>query len=222
LKLISVNVGLSRQIPWKGRVIKTAIFKEPVAGPARVGKRLVEGDCQVSKKIHGGPDKAVYAYPAEHYDFWRIETPEVEIPAKAWGLFGENLTTQGVLEPEVNIGDRFRIGGCVLMVTQPRLPCVKLAARFGRPDMVKRFLHSLRTGFYLSVIEEGLIAAGDRIERIHHDPDDIRVTEAVVHYSGRAAGRPTDPEWLRRAARHPALAWDWREHFQKQLDRLVV
>jgi len=215
MKLISVNVGLPREIFWKDRVITTGIFKESVSGRVAVRKLNLDGDRQADLKVHGGPDKAVYAYPSGHYDFWRGEFPGFDLP---WGMFGENLTTEGITETEVNVGDRFRIGACTLMVTQPRMPCFKLAARFNRDDIIKRFLDSGRSGFYLAVIEEGEVGAGDAIERIHRDENDITIADVVKFYTGGAEDR----DWLSRASRHAALSDGWRRHFQKKLETHVL
>ena len=215
MKLISVNVGLPREIFWKDRVITTGIFKESVSGRVAVRKLNLDGDRQADLKVHGGPDKAVYAYPSGHYDFWRGEFPGFDLP---WGMFGENLTTEGITETEVNVGDRFRIGACTLMVTQPRMPCFKLAARFNRDDIIKRFLDSGRSGFYLAVIEEGEVGAGDVIERIHRDENDITIADVVKFYTGGAEDR----DWLLRASRHAALSIGWRKHFQKKLEMHVL
>jgi MOSC domain-containing protein YiiM len=218
MKLISVNVGLPREIFWKNRTVTTGIFKEPVAGRVAVRRHNLDGDRQADLSVHGGPEKAVYAYPSEHYDFWRGELPGVELLRGAWGMFGENLTVAGLLEAEVNIGDRFRIGASVLAVTQPRMPCFKLAAKFNRDDILKRFLDSGRSGFYLAVIEEGDAGAGDAIERIHRDEHNLTVADVVnVYVNGT-----NDREWLRRAARHEQLAKGWRKHFQKQLGEDVL
>ena len=139
-----------------------SIFKSPVAGPTACRRLNLDGDLQSDLAVHGGPDKAVYAYHAEHYAFWREELPGVQLP---WGSFGENLTIDGLPdESELYIGDRLRVGSAVLAITQPRLPCAKLALRFRRPDMVKRFLASGRTGFYLAVVSEGIVEAGDEVE----------------------------------------------------------
>ena len=215
MKLISVNVSLPREIFWKDRVVTTGIFKEPVTGRVAVRKHNLDGDRQADLKVHGGPEKAVYAYPSEHYDFWRGELPRVELP---WGMFGENLTIEGLLESEVNIGDRFRIGSGLLMVTQPRMPCFKLAAKFNRDDIIKRFLDSGRSGFYLTVIEEGDVGAGDAIERIHRDESGVTIADLVEIYTNGTEDR----DWLSRASQHAALAKGWRKHFQKQLEKDVL
>jgi len=210
MKLISVNVGVPREIFWKNRAVTTGIFKEPVVGRVAVRKHNLAGDQQADLSVHGGPDKAVYAYPSEHYEFWRNELPGVDLP---WGMFGENLTIEGLMEDEVNIGDHFRIGSSALAVTQPRMPCFKLAAKFGRDDIIKRFLDSGRSGFYLAVIEEGEVGVGDAIERVHRDENDITIAAVVnVYVNGT-----DDQDWLARASRHEVLPEGWRKHFQKLL-----
>lgn len=139
MKLISVNVGLPREVTWNGKTVTTGIFKEPVSERVMVRSLNLDGDGQADLTVHGGVDKAVYIYPFEHYDYWRGKLPDTELPL---GIFGENFTTTGLREEEVNIGDCFKIGNVKLMVTQPRLPCYKLGIRFGRADMVKQFLAS--------------------------------------------------------------------------------
>ena len=161
MKLLSVNIGLPREIEWNGRIVRTSIFKEPITGRVRVARLNVDGDQQSDLSVHGGPDKAVYAYPSEHFAFWRTELPDMDL---SWGVFGENFTTAGLLEETLHIGDRLRVGSAEFMVTQPRMPCFKLGIRFNRSDMVKRFLQSGRTGFYFAVLKEGEVAAGDSIE----------------------------------------------------------
>jgi len=159
--LISVNVGLPREVEWRGRQVRTGIWKEPVSGPVRVGKLNLDGDGQADSRVHGGASKAVYLYPSEHYELWRAE---LDMPDLGWGGFGENLTTVGLSEEIVRIGDRLRIGTAAFQVTQPRLPCYKLLMRIERPDIERRFLQTGRTGFYLSVVLEGRVTAGDAIE----------------------------------------------------------
>jgi len=167
MKVVSVNVGLPREVVWKGMTVQTAIFKEPVAGAVAIRDLNLVGDEQADLTVHGGADKAVYAYPAEHYEFWRRELPDLTF---SWGQFGENLTTEGLMEDTLHIGDRLRVGSATLMVTQPRMPCYKLALRFGRDDMIKLFLASGRSGFYFSVIEPGSVAASSEIEVLSRDP----------------------------------------------------
>ena len=209
MKLISVCVGLTRQVSWKGKPVTTAIFKQPVT--ERVGLRSLslEGDQQADLTVHGGIDKAVYAYPMEHYAYWRQELPEEELP---WGAFGENLTVEGLSETSVNIGDRFRIGTAEVMVTQPRFPCFKLNLKFGRDDLVKRFLDSRLTGIYFSVTQEGEVGAGDAIELVSRDEHNITVADIVQVYV-----READQDLVRRAVQVPALAVSLKDHFQQQI-----
>lgn len=160
MRLLSVNGGLPRDVESRGRIVQTSIWKSPREGRVRVNRLNVEGDQQSDLSVHGGIDKAVYVYPSEHYELWRRELPGMDIP---WGAFGENFTIEGLLESDVRIGDRLTIGSAQFEVTQPRLPCYKLGIRFGRDDMIKRFLLSGRSGFYLAVLREGEIGAGDAI-----------------------------------------------------------
>jgi MOSC domain-containing protein YiiM len=210
VKLVAVSVGGPREVEWRGRVVQTSIFKTPVSGRVRVARLNIEGDQQSDLSVHGGPEKAVYAYPAEHYAFWRIELPDAEL---ARGAFGENLTTEGLLEDEVCIGDRYRIGTTELVVTQPRTPCYKLGIRFGRSDMVKRFQHSGGSGFYLAVVREGEVGAGDAVERIARDDRGLTVADVVRLYAADAANQSL----LERASEHPALPIGWRDYFRKRL-----
>jgi MOSC domain-containing protein YiiM len=212
MKVLSVNVALPRLIAWKGQTFNTGIFKEPVDGAVMMRQLDFDGDRQADLSVHGGPYKAVYAYPSEHYEFWRKELPEMELP---WGQFGENLTTEGLNEEDTHIGDVLRIGKATVQVTQPRLPCFKLAAKFQRDDILKRFLQSGRSGFYLSVIEEGLVAAGDAIERVQEDEHGIAVSAI-----NKLFNRATDRALLRRVTQLEALPVDWREHFAEQLAML--
>jgi len=213
MKLVSVNVGLPRRFEVNGKEIVTGIFKEPVAGRVAVRALNLDGDKQADLTVHGGPDKAVYAYPAEHYAYWRKELPDAELP---WGVFGENLTVEGLREEELNLGDTFRIGTAELVVTQPRLPCYKLAFRFGRPDMVKRFLASRRTGFYLRVLKEGEAGAGDAIELLSRDPNNVTVADITRLYAFEKDNR----ELMQRAIELPALPESWRDYFAGKLPEL--
>jgi MOSC domain-containing protein YiiM len=214
VRLVSIQVGRPRAVEWRGRSVTTSIFKEPVTGPVAVRRHNLAGDEQSDLSVHGGAAKAVYAYPSEHYAWWREQLPGV---ALAWGAFGENLTTEGLVESELCIGDRLRIGSAELRVTQPRVPCFKLGVRFGRPEIVKRFLLSGRSGFYLAVVGEGEIAAGDRIERVPEEPRTIAVAE-VARLHREDGG--TDPEPLRRAIAAAALPEEWREALRARLAAL--
>jgi MOSC domain-containing protein YiiM len=211
MKLLSVNVGLPREVKWDGRIIRTSIFKTPVAGRVQVRSINLDGDQQSDLTVHGGVDKAVYVYPSEHYEFWRDALPNADL---SWGAFGENFTTQGGLDDKVvRIGDRFRIGSTEFVVTQPRIPCFKLGIRFGRADMVKRFLHSGRNGFYLAVAKEGEVAAGDSIELMARDENGVTVADIVGLYTADAAKQ----DFLQRVSELTALPENWRAYFRKRL-----
>jgi MOSC domain-containing protein YiiM len=210
MKLLSMNVGRPRDVDWRGMTVQTSIFKSPVPGRVRVASLNLEGDQQSDLSVHGGVDKAIYAYPSEHYPFWRGELPGVELP---WGAFGENFTTEGLLEDAIHIGDRLRAGSAEFMVTQPRMPCYKLGIRFGRPDMVKRFQRSGRSGFYLAVTQEGEVAAGDSCEWIARDEQGVSVADVVGLYTAAS----TNQDLLRRVSELDALPEGWREYFRKRL-----
>ena len=210
MKLLSVNVGLPREIEWKGKVVRTSIFKTPVVGRVQVARLNLEGDQQSDLSVHGGIDKAVYAYPSEHYPFWRRELPGADLP---WGVFGENFSTDGLLEETVYIGHRLRIGSAEFVVTQPRMPCFKLAIRFNRPAIVKRFLQSGRSGFYLSVLGEGEVTAGDSIELLARDEHGITMADLAHLYRQDA----TNQDLLRRVSELPSLPKSWRDYFLKRL-----
>jgi MOSC domain-containing protein YiiM len=210
MHVVSVNVGLPRTVLWKGRLVETSIFKDPVRGLVALRGHNLEGDRQVDRSVHGGPTKAVYGYPAEHYAWWRAAIPELEL---SWGAFGENLTTDGLLETALCIGDRLRIGTAELRVTEPRLPCHKLALRLEREDIVERFLASGRCGFYFGVEREGTIQADDPIELLERHPAGVTVAEIAQLQKGEGA----DPEALRRAATLDALPQRWRDRFAARL-----
>ena len=215
MKLVSINVSEPREVEWKGRKVTTGIFKEPVAGRVAVRTLNLDGDAQADLSVHGGPSKAVYAYPSEHYGRWRGELDDMELP---WGMFGENLTTEGLLEDEVSIGDRFTIGTATLQVTEPRVPCYKLAVRFGRADIVRLFLASGRSGFYFRVLEEGEIETGDEIEPVSRNSSDVTVADIMRLYTTEK----TNTELLRRAISVSALGEGWRGYFEHQLKKVEV
>jgi MOSC domain-containing protein YiiM len=210
MKLISVSVGLPRQVPWKSNAVTTGIFKAPVKRRVRLTILNLDGDGQADLSVHGGTAKAVYVYPSEHYDFWRDEKIAVALPH---GSFGENFTTSGLLEDAVHIGDQFRIGTAEVVVTQPRLPCIKLGIKFGDPALVKRFADSRRTGFYLAVRREGEVGAGDFINLIAKDPNRVTVSDITRLYLDKVTDRPI----MERALRVAALPANWREYFQDQI-----
>lgn len=213
MKILSVNVGQPREVFAGGQLVTTGIYKEPVAGRVMARRLNLDGDRQADLSVHGGAFKAVYAYPAEHYEFWRAELPDMELP---FGMFGENLTVEGLNEREVHIGDTLRVGAALMQVTQPRMPCYKLAIKFGREDIIKRFMQSTRSGFYLSVLEEGEVGAGDAIEQISQDGNGVTVTDIVRLYSTDKY----DLDLLRRATKLEALPQDWRDYFQERIEKI--
>jgi len=209
VKLLSVQVGLPRDASWRGKTLRTGIFKQPVEGPVAARGHQLAGDAQADLSVHGGPDKAVYAYPSEHYAHW---IAELGVDALPWGAFGENLTTEGMLETGVGIGDRFRVGSVVLEASQPRIPCQKLALRHERADLPKRFLQSGLSGIYFRIVEAGFLQAGDEIVCTHRDTE--RLTVAEVQSLARGAG---DEPLLRRAVAHPRLAEVWRNELARRI-----
>ncbi len=191
--------------------VSTGIFKEPVTGRVMLRTLNLDGDRQADLSVHGGPEKAVYVYPSEHYAFWKRELPDMDLP---WGMFGENVTTDGLDDTETHIGDRFRIGSAEVMVTQPRMPCYKLGIRFGRTDIIKRFLVSERSGFYLSVLKEGEVGAGDEIELLEKNTSGVSVVDITRLYSSEKH----NADLMRRAIDTEALPESWRSYFQERLD----
>jgi len=187
------------------------MFKSPVEGRVALRRNNLEGDRQADLTVHGGPHKAVYLYPLEHYAYWAEQLPGEALP---FGIFGENLTTAGLREKSVSIGDQFRIGSAVLQATQPRMPCYKLGIRFNRPDMVKRFWLRGRSGIYFSVVEEGELGTGDTIERVSSGPEPITVADVVRLFMGQEK----NPEKLRQATRAP-LYGGWKQELDAR--RLV-
>ncbi len=214
MKLISVNVALPREVNWNDKSIMTGIFKEPVEGPVMLRTLNLDGDRQADLSVHGGVSKAVYAYPAEHYEYWKTELPKMQLPH---GMFGENFTTEGLAEETVNVGDRFRVGEAELMVTEPRMPCYKLGIKFGRADILKKFLTSRRTGFYLAVLKEGRVKAGDSMELLSKDANNVAIAEITRLY----AFEKNDVEMLRRVVKLEALSDSWRDYFQHHLEKLT-
>jgi len=218
MKIISLNVGLPRDVLWHGRIVTTGIFKEPVAGRAALRKLNLDGDRQADLTVHGGEYKAVYCYPAEHYSYWKKELPARELPM---GMFGENFTTEGVLEQDVHLGDRLAVGSAEVVVTQPRLPCYKLGVRFGSDDMVKRFLASGRSGFYVAVTREGKVGAGDEITVLSRDANAVPVPEITRLYVTKRWGTE-ELVSLRRALQVAVLPEDWKEYFRERMQKMNV
>lgn len=209
-RIISVNTGRPREVRVNGQTVRTSIWKSPREGRLRVATLNIEGDEQSDLTVHGGAAKAVYCYPSEHYRYWREELPGFDLP---WGVFGENLTTEGLLETDVFIGDRFLAGSAEFLVTQPRQPCFKLGIRFNREDMIRRFLVSGRPGFYVAVVREGEIGAGDPIVFTTRVPNSLSVA-AIVDLRLDDEGKEDE---LRRASALAELSVGWRDHFRKRL-----
>jgi MOSC domain-containing protein YiiM len=210
MKLISLNIGRPQIVMRNDEPVSTAIFKQPIEGRVALRTLNLDGDRQADLSVHGGPTKAVYVYPAEHYEYWRHELPEMDLP---FGMFGENFTVTGVSESNLNIGDQFRVGSATVMVTEPRMPCYKLGIRFGRTDIIKRFLVSERTGFYLAVLEEGDVGVGDEIQLVTRNEPSVSVNDVTRLYSRDR----NNVDLLRRAIAVEALPDGWRTYFQEQL-----
>jgi MOSC domain-containing protein YiiM len=210
MKLISLNVGVPQEVQWQGRQVTTGIYKSAVVGPQMLAQLNLHGDAQADLSVHGGVHKAVYGYPVEHYDYWRAELPDTDF---AWGMFGENFTTEGMLEEHLMIGERFRIGTAEVRVTEPRLPCYKLGIRFGRADMVRRFLTSRRTGFYFAVRQAGMVESGDEFERVHRPVDGITVADLTRVFAFDHDDLPT----MHRIVEIEDLSDGWRDHFREKI-----
>lgn len=218
MRLVSVNCGLPREVEWHGRTVATGIFKQPVKGRITLRRLNLEGDRQADLTVHGGEAKAVYCYPLAHYDYWKAELPGHPLPM---GVFGENFTTDGLLESTVFVGDKFSIGSAQVVVTQPRLPCYKLGIRFESDDMVKRFLISARTGFYVAVKREGSVAAEDQITFADRDRDSMPVSEITRLYVTKKYAAE-DLASARRALSIDALPDSWKDYFAERLRRSRV
>jgi MOSC domain-containing protein YiiM len=218
MKLVSLNVGLPREVRWRGSSTITAIYKQPIVSRIALRKLNLDGDRQADLTVHGGEHKAVYCYPLAHYDYWKRELPGQELPM---GAFGENFTTDGLLEDSVHLGDRFSIGSAEVVVTQPRLPCYKLGIRFQSDDMVRRFFASRRTGFYLAVVREGEVGAGDEIEVIARDQYAVPVSEITRLYAEKRYG-DAELASVRRALRVEALPESWKEYFRGRIEKMTA
>jgi MOSC domain-containing protein YiiM len=210
MKIVSVNVGTPRLLAWGGSTFKTGIFKNPVEGRVLLRTTNLDGDRQADLSVHGGPNKAAYGYPSEHYASWIAELSE---PSLAWGSFGENFTSEGIVEDDVYIGDRYRLGGAIVRVTTPRLPCFKLAAKFKSDEIIEQFLKSGRCGFYFSVVEEGEVGAGDAFDLIARETPTLTVAEVNRLYTDKSPDR----DILQRSLLVTALPESWRERFRARL-----
>ncbi|MGH9997456.1 MAG: MOSC domain-containing protein [Nitrososphaeraceae archaeon] len=216
MKVLSVNVGLPRKILFNGQIITTAIFKDPVKSPIILRKLNLDGDKQADLTVHGGLDKAVYSYPSEHYDYWRKQFPNTDL---VWGMFGENFTTEGLFEDAVNVGDQFQIGSAKLVATQPRMPCYKLGVRFGRMDVIRRFMASGRPGIYFKVLTEGEVQRDDKIKIIRRDKNNVTVKDIVSLYIAR--NDIDNIETMKRATKIRDLPEGWRHEFQQKIEQLT-
>ena len=210
---MSVNCGLPRQVLWRGKTVTTGIYKEPVTGRVALRKLNLDGDRQADLSVHGGTDKAVYCYPVAHYDYWKAELPGRDLP---FGIFGENFTIDGLSEDSIHVGDRLAIGSAEVVVTQPRLPCYKLGVRFESDDMVKRFLSSRRTGFYVAVAREGEVGAGDEIRLVARDPNSVPLPWIFRLYIAKTFS-VDDIVSAQRAVAVATLPEIWREYFRERL-----
>ncbi len=225
MRVTSVNVGLPREVTWHGSSVSTGIYKEPVDGRVALRKLNLEGDRQADLTVHGGEFKAVYCYPLEHYEYWKRELPDRELPM---GVFGENFTVDdspretgsqedaGLPEERVHLGDRFEVGSAEVVVTQPRLPCYKLGIRFESDDMVRRFLAAGRTGFYVAVTREGEVGAGDEMRVLSRDANGVSISEIVRLYTKKSYSR-ADAALVERAGRVEAFPDSWRQYLFERM-----
>lgn len=211
--LLSIQVSLPREVSYRGRIVTTGIFKESVRGPVMLRETNLDGDAQADRSVHGGRSRAISVYPVEHYGAWEGELGSGNLPH---GSFGENFTTRGLLEDGVHIGDAFRVGEAEIVVTQPRMPCFKLALRFQRDDMPDLFGARRRHGFYLGVLKEGLVEAGCPVEPIRRDEAGLSVAEVARLRDGKGE----ELEVLERVVRIEALSAEWRDHFARRIQEL--
>jgi MOSC domain-containing protein YiiM len=216
MQIVSLNVGLPRDLTWHGINVTTGIFKQAVEGRVALRKLNLDGDRQADLTVHGGEHKAVYCYPLAHYDYWKKELPGQKLPL---GAFGENFTVNGLLEDSTHLGDRFAVGSGELVVSQPRLPCYKLGVRFNSDNMAGRFLASKRTGFYFAVTREGEVGAGDEIKLIAPDPNAVPVSEITRLYFAKTYDH-ADVASLQRALRVAALPESWKGYFRERLAQM--
>ena len=214
MQLLSVNVSKPKNVPYRGETLTTGIYKQPATGRVALRQLNLDGDGQADLNVHGGIHKAAYVYPFEHYAFWSERLGRDDF---AYGQFGENFTTTGLLEDEVYIGDVYRVGSALVEVTQPRVPCFKLAHKIGEPTFVKQFMQAERTGFYLRVVQEGEVGAGDTIERVQFGPEQMSVRHSFrLLYVDHA-----DLSEVERAHDLAALSPGWREAFAEIIEKTL-
>lgn len=215
MKVVSLNVGLPQKIRFNNQLVTTSIFKHPVHTKVKLSKLNLEGDAQSDLSVHGGVDKAVYSYPGEHYDYWRKIYPDMDIH---FGMFGENLTTQGLHEGDVNIGDTYIIGSSRIVVTQPRMPCYKLGIRFGKMDIIEKFLNSLRSGIYFRVARGGELIEGDEIKLLSRDKNGVSIRDIVRLYKKKNYN-DSELQLLERTTKLKFLPQNWKRHFEQEIDK---
>lgn len=216
MKLISLNCGLPRHVDWQGMDVTTSIFKDPVAGRVRLRALNLDGDRQSDLSVHGRKDKAVYCYPTEHYSYWQSKLPNHSLDI---GVFGENFTTEGLLEESVNVGGHFAIGSAEVVITQPRMPCYKLGIRFQMNEMIKLFLDNRWSGFFVAVTREGEVGAGDEITKLGQAQASVSIPEIVRLYVAKSYSSD-DVRLVKRAIAVDALPESWKKYFREKLNRL--
>ena len=216
MKVVSVNVGLPKQVSYGKRQVVTSIFKEPIEGRVKVTTLNLDGDAQADLSVHGGLDKAIYSYSGEHYKYWKEVYPTIVMP---FGMFGENLTTQGLNEDTVNIGDQYQIGSSRLVVTQPRMPCYKLGIKFGRMDILEKFINSQRPGIYYKVLQEGDLGTGDNITLLHKDKNNVTINDIVSLYINDRHDKENISK-MKKATKLKSLPESWKTYFGQKISRL--
>ena len=216
IKVVSVNVGLPKQISYGMRQVVTSTFKEPIEGRVKVTTLNLDGDAQADLSVHGGLDKAIYSYSEEHYKYWKEVYPTIVMP---FGMFGENLTTQGLNEDTVNIGDQYQIGSSRLVVTQPRMPCYKLGIKFGRMDILEKFINSQRPGIYYKVLQEGDLGAGDNIILLYKDKNNVTINDIVSLYLNDRHDKENISK-MKKATKLKSLPESWKIYFSQKISRL--
>jgi MOSC domain-containing protein YiiM len=212
MKIVSLNVGIPREVLWHGQPVTTGIFKSPTSERIRLRTLNLDGDRQADLTVHGGEHKAVYCYPVEHYTYWQKKLPGRDLPL---GVFGENFTTKGMLEQDVHLGDRFAINDAEVVVTQPRLPCYKLGIRFQADDMVKKFLASRRVGFYVAVTRQGSVAAGDEMIPVMQNASAISIADFLRLFLTKSFS-DADRASLKELYALPSVPLDWKQYFRER------